>query len=152
MVQGYQPTLSPSEFAETLVPTESVKLTTHAAVTKGYVYAVDFTTIDATTGFPDTTIAVATAHGKHGVLVVAMENAASGAVAEFLLRGKADVWLGASAAQGAGLVGVNGQAYLDDLTTAGFKVVAKNLVVVGGSAALSPCIFNGVEGFGSIAG
>ena len=95
-MQGFQPTLSPSEHPGQLVPTDTVRLTTHAAVTKGYVYAVDFTTIDTTTGLADTTIAVATAHGKHGVLVVAME--------------------------------------------------------VGGSAALSPTIFNGVEGFGSIAG
>ena len=101
-MQGFQPTLSPSEHPGQLVPTDTVRLTTHAAVTKGYVYAVDFTTIDTTTGLADTTIAVATAHGKHGVLVVAMEDAASGAVAEFLLRGKADVYQGASCAQGAG--------------------------------------------------
>ena len=152
MTQGFIPTLNPGEFAETLVPTHSVLLTTHAAVTKGYVYAVDFTTIDATTGFPDTTIAVATVHGKHGILVVAMADAGSGDVAEFMLRGKADGYQGASCAQGAGVIAVNGQAYVDDATTAGFKIVGKNLVLVGGSAALSPTIFNGVEGFGSIAG
>ena len=150
MVQGFRPTLAPSEFPETLVPTDSVKLTTHAAVTKGYVYAVDFSTIDATTGFPDTTKAVATADCKGGVLVVAMETAGSGVEAEFMLRGKADVYMDASTAQGANVIGVNAAAYAKDATTSGFKVIGRNLVLVGGSAALSPCIFNGVEGLGSL--
>ena len=144
----YQPTLSAANM-EGLYPTnETVRLVAHAAVTKGHVYVINTAVVDATTGLLDTTKAMATADGKVGIHVVAMEDIASGAVGEFLLRGKTDVYQGADCAAGAYLAPINAQSYIDDTIATGFKLVGINHVLVGGSAALSPCTFNGVEGFG----
>ena len=144
----YQPTLSAANM-EGLYPTnETVRLVAHATVTKGHVYVIDTTVVDATTGLLDTTKAMATDDCKVGIHVVAMEDLASGEAGEFLLRGKTDVYQNASNGAGAYLAPKNAQSYLDDTIGSGFKIVGINHVVVGGSAALSPCTFNGVEGFG----
>ena len=144
----YHPTLSDANM-EGLYPTnETVRLVAHAAVTKGHVYVIATSIVDATTGLLDTTKAMATADAKVGIHVVAMEDIASGAAGEFLLRGKTDVYQNAASAAGAYLAPINAQSYIDDTIGTGFKVVGINHVLVGGSAALSPCTFNGVEGFG----
>ncbi len=132
-----------------LVEKKTHRLLAHAALNRGDVVAVDFAVTDAVSLLPTTTMA-ATHGGSDMIVVVALQDLASGERGWFASKGLIDVNTQA-VADGASLSVDAGTAdSLDDDGAASgevIKVVGKS--ISGYSAGVNLIIFNGEEGFGT---
>lgn len=133
-----------------LVEKKTFRLLAHATLVRGDVVKIDFATVGADSGIPDTT-AAATADVTNEVLCVALSDVASGDRAWFATKGFIPVHSDAVAAAGTALsVDAGTVDRLDDSAAASntaAKIVAYNLAVIG-SAGVNNMMFNGEEGFG----
>ena len=141
--------------------TVDVVVTAHAALTAGYVVTLPIpTAYNTTTGvvtWPESaqTAQPATADNTpetRKVFGVVMADAANGAKVRVRVRGACSAYSNASAAANKPMVPTNGQYYLSEAAAVatGATIVGFNLVVVGASAANSPCMFDGLYGFGGL--
>jgi len=137
------------------IRTVTVRLTAHAAITKGDVVAVadEVSTSNEDTiphFFKTKNISSGDASvddNEFGILAVALENVASGEKGLFALSGVVQALVSGTPAVG---VGVSGKVTTNDLVapTAGDKVVAFMLETGTNGAGLDWVMFDGVAGFG----
>jgi hypothetical protein len=138
-----------------------VVVTAGEALTDGYVVMLPIPTnynlTDGSVTWPltATTTKPATADNTpetRKIFGVVLADAASGARVKVRVRGAVSAYCAASVAAAAPLVPTNNQYYLSAaaIVGTGATMVGFNMVVVGGSAANSPVLFDGLYGFGSV--
>lgn len=141
--------------------TVDVVVTAHTALTAGYVVTLPIpTAYNTTTGVVTWAESAATTQPvtadntpeTRKVFGVVMADAASGAKVRVRVRGAVSAYTNASVAAGKPVVPTDGQYYLSAaaVVATGATIVGFNLVVVGGAAANSPCMFDGLYGFGAV--